>query len=124
MTYQYSTYDRQKLAEAVRLKGTYSFTLGTGEAEGLGVKLPNDQAQIRDGGRFDLTPWRKNPPRRSPLGSGLTARGILHDASHVAGHLFLQLEPSGGPAGTGEISATYNPMETPTLRVVHVEPVN
>ena len=73
--------------------------------------------------RAPKSPWRKNPPRRSLLDSGLTARGILHDASHVAGHLFLQLEPSGGPAGTGEISATYNPLETPMLRVVHVEPV-
>lgn len=123
MTYQYPTYDRQKLYNAVHGKDTYTFTLGTADLEDLGVKLPNDQAQIRDGGRFDLTPWRKNPPRPSLLNTGLTPREILLDASQVAGHLFLQLEPSGGPDGMGEISATYNPMETPTLRVVHVEPV-
>ena len=122
MTYEYEPYDRRKLYNAVHSKGTYTFTLGTNDLEELGVIGVDDQAQIRDGGRFDLTPWRKNPPRRLLMNTTLSPREILHDASHVAGHLFLQLEPSGGPDGFGEISATYNPLETPTLRTVHVEP--
>jgi hypothetical protein len=96
--------------------------LETGDAADLGVTHEDDVAQIRDGGRFDLTPWRKNPVKRLLMQSTLSPREILYDASHVAGHLYLQLDPGAGPAGAGEISATYNPLSTTTMRTVHVEP--
>lgn len=122
MTYQYPTYDRAALDRAVASKGFYVFTLGTWDVTELGVFDEDDQAQIRDGGRFDLTPWRKAGPRRV-LTPPTTARDILHDASHVAGHLYLQMEPGAGPHGAGEISAMYvhTTLSTTATRSVHVE---
>lgn len=122
MTYQYPNYDREELERAVANKGHYVFTLATADVTELGVFNEDDQAQIRDGGRFDLTPWRKSGPRRV-LTAPSTARDILHDASHIAGHLYLQMEPGAGETGSGEISAMYSPLTTTTPRTVVVEPV-
>jgi len=122
MTYQYPAYDRQQLENAVRTKTQYVFTLATGDVMDLGVTHEDDQAQIRDGGRFDLTPWRKNGPRSLLQAPPTTPREILTDASDVAAFLYLQLEPGAGPHGSGEISAMYSPLTTTTPRFVHVEP--
>lgn len=125
MTYEFDTYNRQLLSQAVQQGGSYTFSLGTGSIGDLGISNPDDVAQVREGGRFDLTPWRKNPSPRLTLEKyALTARDILHDASRVAGCLYLHLhyEQAGGEAGVGDISATYNPMASTTLRMVQLDP--
>ncbi|WP_266158598.1 hypothetical protein [Dyella silvatica] len=124
MTYKYPTYVRQHLEDAVKHQHEYIFTLATWDVIELGVFNDDDQAQIRDGGRFDLTPWRKSGPRQV-LTAPTTAHGILLDASHIAGHLYLQMEPGAGNAGAGEISAMYvpHPPSTTATRTVHVEPL-
>lgn len=123
MTYTFATYNRQTLDQAFKQKGTFSFSLGTNDINDLGISHTDDVAQVIEGGRFDLTPWRKNPPRRALLNEpSMTAREILHDASFVVGHLYLQYEQSGGENATGDISATYNPLETPAPRLVTLDP--
>lgn len=122
MTYIFEPYNRQLLDQAVQQGGSFTFSLGTNDVGDLGLSHPDDVAQVRDGGRFDLTPWRKNPIRRVILETPLSAREILHDASRLAGHLYLQYEQAGGSAGMGDISATYNPMDSTTLRVVQLDP--
>lgn len=124
MTYTFEPYNRQTLDQAVKQKGTFSFSLGTNDIAELGISNPDDVAQVRDGGRFDLTPWRKNPIRRVRFDiTVMTAREILHDASQVAAYLYLQFEQAGGANGLGDISATYNPLNSPTVRVVQLDPI-
>lgn len=123
MTYQFEPYDRQKLQAAYQAKVPYAFTLGTGDVLDLGVTNEDDQAQVRDGGRFDLTPWRKSGARSIlPPPPPVTAREILADASNIVGHLYLSLDPGAGPHGSGEISAMYSPLTSTTPRLVVVEP--
>lgn len=118
------TFDSSMLARAVKDGGTYSFSLGTADIKDLGLTDEDDIAQVCAGGRFDLTPWRKwgKPPQSLFSESApMTPMHILHDASRIAAYLYLNYEQSGGADGMGDVSATYNALNTPALRVVHVD---
>lgn len=119
MTYQHEPYDRTLLLNAVKNGGFYSFSLGTANIADLGITDPDDEAQVRDGGRFDLTPWRKwAAPKPTLLGKPTWGpMNILHDASLIAGHLYLQVE-LGANDGTGDISASYSAAPNTAIRTV------
>lgn len=118
MTHTYPLYSRQKLADAVGSQGTYTFSLGTSDPKDLGITDDDHIAEIISGGRFDLTTWRKWQPKLLAPQPMRT----LHNASQVAGYLYLSVELTGGKDGAGDITATYNPMESTTPRLIHLDP--
>lgn len=122
----YNTYDRAALAQAVKAGTCWTFSLKTNDITALGLTNEDDIHQVREGGRFDLKPWRGWNPNRSLMAPVReTPMSILHDASSVAPYLYLQLDQSGGPDGMGDITATYNPptsdAASPTLRVLEID---
>lgn len=121
MTTLYPAYDRQALDRAVHSKSTFTFSLGTSDVKDLGITDPDGMLEIKAGGRFDLTTWRKWQPKpHAPQ-----AMHTLHDASQIAGHLYLGIEPTSsadGREGITDITATYSPLTTTTPRTLHLDP--
>ncbi|KRE90876.1 hypothetical protein ASG87_01685 [Frateuria sp. Soil773] len=110
------------LAHAFNNKTFHTFSLGTADISAIGVTHPDDVAQIRDGGRFDLTPWH-NLAGQIPRLMEKSPVQILQDASTVVPYLYLQLDQSAGLDGRGDITATYNPEpNAATTRILTVVP--
>jgi len=123
MTYTFEKYDRNLLDRAVKNGHSVTFSLGTDDIGELGISHPHDVALVRVGDWFDLHAWQTKPIRRLMLETPKSPREILDSASGLVGYLYLQYEQAGGPAGMGDISATYNPLVAPTSRVVQLDPI-